>query len=239
MAQGGPNKKVGNDLVALSSAAVLAVYSAGYLRTRPAAERLAAQAIERRVPAAVVPRPSIPNTPAPESPAVEASVVSTSPRPSRKPAPDHPPGMASTERLPAQVEPPSAPEAPPPIEAVITPAPVAEVVPVTVPAKAPEVVPAPAPAPEAPAHPMWKDGTYHGWGYSRHGNIEAAVVIESGRITSATISQCLTRYDCSVIEKLPPQVVERQSPDVDTVSSATQSADAFYYAVVEALAKAK
>ena len=34
---------------------------------------------------------------------------------------------------------------------------------------------------------------------------------------------------------LPPQVVSRQSPEVDYVSGATQSTNAFYYAVVEAL----
>ena len=91
----------------------------------------------------------------------------------------------------------------------------------------------------APAAPIWKDGTYTGWGYSRHGDIEASVVIESGRIASATISQCRTRYSCSVIDRLPPQVAQRQSPNVDYVSGATQSADAFYGAVVAALNKAK
>ncbi len=60
-------------------------------------------------------------------------------------------------------------------------------------------------------------------------------MIEGGRIASATISQCRTRYSCSVIDRLPPQVAQRQSPDVDYVSGATQSADAFYGAVVEAL----
>jgi uncharacterized protein with FMN-binding domain len=34
-------------------------------------------------------------------------------------------------------------------------------------------------------------------------------------------------------------VVKRQSADVDYVSGATQSTDAFYYAIVEALSKAK
>jgi uncharacterized protein with FMN-binding domain len=87
--------------------------------------------------------------------------------------------------------------------------------------------------------PRWIDGTYLGWGTSRHGDIQAQVVIEDGRIASATIAQCLTRYSCSVIAKLPPQVAERQSPEVDYVSGATQSTDAFYYAVVEALSKAK
>ena len=93
--------------------------------------------------------------------------------------------------------------------------------------------------PIPPPAPVWKDGTYTGWGYSRHGNIEASVVIEGGRIASATISQCRTRYSCSVIDRLPPQVAQRQSPDVDYVSGATQSADAFYGAVVVALGKAK
>jgi len=38
---------------------------------------------------------------------------------------------------------------------------------------------------------------------------------------------------------LPPQVVTRQSAEVDYVSGATQSSNAFYYAIVEALSKAK
>src|SRR5579883_1155356 len=40
----------------------------------------------------------------------------------------------------------------------------------------------------------WRDGTYKGWGFSRHGNIEATVIIAGGRIESAVISQCRTRY---------------------------------------------
>jgi len=97
------------------------------------------------------------------------------------------------------------------------------------------------PAPVVPevVKPQYKDGTYFGWGTSRHGDIQAQVVIENGRIAAATIAQCLTRYSCSVIAKLPPQVAERQSPETDYVSGATQSTNAFYYAVVEALSKAK
>jgi len=87
--------------------------------------------------------------------------------------------------------------------------------------------------------PVYKDGTYLGWGTSRHGDIQAQVVIQNGRIESATIAGCYTRYSCSVIAKLPPQVAERQSPETDYVSGATQSTNAFYYAVVEALSKAK
>lgn len=101
------------------------------------------------------------------------------------------------------------------------------------------------PAPDAPtggapaAAKAWKDGTYTGWGYSPHGNIEATVTVQSGRVTNAIISQCRTRYSCGVIGTLPPEVAQRQSPDVDYVSGATQSADAFYEAVVAALSKAR
>jgi uncharacterized protein with FMN-binding domain len=100
------------------------------------------------------------------------------------------------------------------------------------------VASAPA-APAPPPAPKWKDGTYTGWGTCRHGDIQAQVVIEGGRITSATISQCLTRYSCDVIGRLPPEVPQRQSAEVDYVSGATQSTNAFYYAVIEALGKAK
>ncbi|GAB1340989.1 FMN-binding protein [Gemmatimonas sp.] len=101
-------------------------------------------------------------------------------------------------------------------------------------------VPAPVATDSAPARAVgWKDGTYSGWGTSRHGDVEATVIIENGRITAAAISRCLTRYSCSWIAHLQPQVVERQSPEVDNVSGATESANAFYYAVVEALKAAK
>jgi uncharacterized protein with FMN-binding domain len=62
-------------------------------------------------------------------------------------------------------------------------------------------------------------------------------VVENGKIR-ASIAQCNTRYSCDVIDMLPPQVAQRQSADVDYVSRATESANAFYYAVVDALAKA-
>ncbi len=84
-----------------------------------------------------------------------------------------------------------------------------------------------------------KNGVYYGWGQSRHGDIEAAVEIEDGRITGAWITKCQTAYPCGWISALPPQVIARQSPETDYISGATQSTDAFYQAVVRALAKAK
>jgi len=114
------------------------------------------------------------------------------------------------------------------------------------PVKTPEPVatpvviePPPTPTPAPPASPKWNDGSYSGWGRSRHGDIQATVAIESGKIVYVAITVCATRYPCDVIAKLPGQVLERQSPETDFVAGATESTNAFYYAVVEALKKAK
>jgi uncharacterized protein with FMN-binding domain len=223
-----------NGLLALSSAAVMAVYAAGYERTRSAADRFALQAEARRpmVPSAA-PVPTVAPSPAPASvpaaaapstaraiiPAPAPQVKKRRPRPA--PAANAPVAApAMNEPVPAAVASPAMPAAEPP-----TPPPA-------------DVATTVAPTPPG-ATVRYKDGTYYGWGTSRHGDIQAAVVIEDGRIASATIAQCLTRYSCNVIATLPPQVAQRQSPEVDYVSGATQSTNAFYYAVVDALSKAK
>jgi uncharacterized protein with FMN-binding domain len=215
MAQKPSGKKVANSLVALSSAAVLAVYAAGYTRTRSAAAKFESQTNERR--------PALPAPPAnvPATEELQPRVVAPAVRLVLTPA--------KPEAAPTEAAPPT-PDPRTPVPAVLTPepAPIAEQAP-----------PPPPPVPAPPAAPVWKDGSYTGWGTSRHGDIQASVIIEGGRIASATIAQCLTRYSCSVIEKLPPEVAQRQSPEVDYVSGATQSTNAFYYAVVEALNKAK
>lgn len=97
----------------------------------------------------------------------------------------------------------------------------------------------PAPAPQLMPKETYKDGTYLGWGTSRHGDIQASVTVTDGRFVAASIAQCWTRYSCSWVAHLPPQVIARQSPEVDYVSGATQSANAFYWAVIDALKKAK
>ena len=101
----------------------------------------------------------------------------------------------------------------------------------------PKEWPAPPPSPESLPEPTtrWHDGTYTGWGQSNHGDIEAKVVIENGRIVVSSINYCATRYPCDVIHTILYQPVWTQSPDVDRVSRATESADAYYYGLVEAL----
>lgn len=221
MTQGGSNKKAANRLVGASCAAVLAVYTAGYDRTQSAANRLAAQVAERRAAVPVPERVTL-HVPGLQSPALIP--VPARPLPQDRGTPDK-----EAERV--EVNEPASIEPPEPLE---------EAAQVTAPPVNPVPTPVSVPSiPPAASKPSWKDGTYTGWGYSRHGNIEATIVIDAGRILSANISQCRTRYSCDVIDKLIPQVAQRQSPDVDYVSGATQSADAFYGAVVEALSKAK
>lgn len=85
---------------------------------------------------------------------------------------------------------------------------------------------------------LYRDGTFTGWGRSPHRRMLATVVIRRGRIASAEITTCRMRYPCSMIAALPPQVVARQGPEVDIVSGAIQSGEAFSSAVSQALAQA-
>jgi len=275
--------RISHGLVALGTGAVLAVYSAGYLRTRAAADLLDA-ADARRLPppppaihealpvldvqpppAAEEARlasgpPDVPAVPAGASPAVTtAALARNADRGPAAPPPVVPSAVPPTSDVadstpagppvaaagpigdvastPAAAE--ASVEVPPAETAAVSSTPtIADAVTTSALAAAPETgVAAAIVAP--PAESQYKDGSYSGWGTSRHGDIEATVVIEGGRIASARISKCWTRYPCSWIAKLPPQVAERQSPEVDYVSGATQSTNAFYYAVVEALRKAK
>jgi uncharacterized protein with FMN-binding domain len=251
-------RKISNTLVTLSSAAILAIYAAGYERTGPAAERFDVATAQRRgaapvevriveppapvqalhpidsepatplnAPRATVGVPGIEShTPTRETP-VDAVPSESSPSTSSGSALPVPTPAAVVVKPQAPIQVPAPSVSPVTSEKVVS-APVAEL-----------VAPAEAVAPAAEPQPLYRDGTYYGWGYSRHGNIQASVVIQDGRIVAANIAQCLTRYSCSWISHLPGQVVTRQSADVDYISGATQSANAFYGAVVEALSKAK
>lgn len=209
------------NLTALGSAAVIAIYAAGYMRTRPAAKKFEGSDSSRRPTPVVVPQRPV----AADSAQVVVTPVPTglaSPTtPEPKPAPKAKKETPAAEPKPSQDKPAPADTSTP-------------------------IVSQPLPAtvdtttkPAADSVKVLKDGTYTGWGTSRHGDIEAAVEIKEGRIVNAYITQCLTRYSCGRIASIIPQVVARQSPEVDYVSGATQSTDAFYYAIVQALSKAK
>ena len=213
-------KKISNTLVGLSSAAILAIYAAGYERTTPAADRFASQSLQRRAPTANESPVTLPQAAAP---AVKESVAETrvAGRPVVKPA--EPAAVAPLIQGPDPAITPEAPTASVSAE----------------PAPSEPAADAPSSTPQLQSTPVYKDGVFLGWGYSRHGNIQAFVRVEGGRIVHAGVQRCETRWPCDLVAHLPGQVITRQSAEVDYVTGATQSGDAFYGAVVAALAQAK
>lgn len=263
--------------MALGSVAVFSVYSAGYFRTREAAERFAGEAVQRHAAAIAAPRSGDSPPAPPEAPRASNQLPvmhlssklgradeNAAGKPAEKPAGDAAdrharavrnsaatPGVGNHEDTAATRSATTAVSTPPTSAPAPTPTPSATTLAPTTPAP---TVPVASPAPTAPpvATPTvdssvvakkdenaLKDGVYYGWGTSRHGDIQASVEIKSGKIIGAYISQCLTQYSCSWVSALPGQVVQRQSAEVDYVSGATQSSNAFYYAVIDALKKAK
>jgi uncharacterized protein with FMN-binding domain len=88
------------------------------------------------------------------------------------------------------------------------------------------------------ASTVYRDGTFEGQGTSRRGGFRVAVTIQAGAITNVAITQSTTQYPASRVAALPGQVVARQSAQVDRVSGATFSTQAFQQAVQQALAQA-
>ena len=193
-----PGKKITGGLVALSSAAIVTVYAAGYTQTRSAA----AQFDSPTATTNILPKGRIAT--------VAAATVTSTPFQRISITPAAITLAPTTAPLPR-----------------ITPTPASIAIPTATPAS----------ASAATAAGTYRDGSYVGLGRSRHGNIEVTVVVQGGKIASAKVSQCLTRYPCSMISALPGEVVAQQSANVDVVSGATDSSTAFREAVTNALAK--
>jgi uncharacterized protein with FMN-binding domain len=243
----GGKGKVSNELVAASCAAVLSVYAVGYWRTRDEAQRFETRAQERR-PARTEQAAAAETEPA----AIESVAPTTTPTLTPISPPDTPPTMpppkqaattAPATAVAAELSSKTAAVAPAPQIALPQPtlAPTVEASVAAV-AVTDTIKPdsAELPGPDALPAPsaIWRDGTYTGWGTSRHGDIKAQVVIRNGRIVESGIASCETRYPCDVISAIIHQPVDRQAADVDRVSRATESVDAYYYGLVDALAQA-
>jgi uncharacterized protein with FMN-binding domain len=235
MARSGGKGKISNDLVAVSCAAVLSVYSAGYWRTRDAARRFEAQAEQRR-PARPEPAVAIESKPA------EIQTVAPTQTSPESRSTNSPPLLAPAPSATSIAQATSSAAAADPLPQVASPQamlpPVNETRAVAEAAVAADPVPAPTPPPVAAPGGNWRDGTYTGWGTSRHGEIKAQVVIKNGRIVESSVASCETRWPCDVITDIFHQPVERQNADVDRVSRATESSNAYYYALVAALENA-
>jgi len=265
------NKKIANSLVVMSSAAIVAVYSAGFVRTRPAANRLVFERSADLGPPARAIRSTNAPLRATESSAPQAHLQPSSSMPVatravispkadqhlvKEPAPSlAEPNSQVMQAAKAAAGVPAA-STPQSQAAIVPPAPASTVSPSPIVASSgvadtvaaatanPAATAAAMPAatgfttPAVPAAPVWKDGKYTAWGTCRHGDIQATVVIEGGRIVSAEITDCQTRYSCDVIENLPAKTVSRQKAKFDAVGGATESAYAYYGAVYWALDQA-
>jgi uncharacterized protein with FMN-binding domain len=102
----------------------------------------------------------------------------------------------------------------------------------------PVITVAPTPTAAAPTLAQYKDGTYAGTGSSRRGDIWVSVDVAGGRIAKVTITQSTLQFPLRDLAALPAEVVERQSAQVDIISRATYSSQAFRSAVSQALAQA-
>jgi uncharacterized protein with FMN-binding domain len=255
----GPDKKVANKFVLLGSTAVLAVYSAGYVRTQKAAELVAenaaraSEARQRRLARAHLPQApvaaasgvvlpgalpdAVPENATPGSPQTALSADSVARGPQGR--------AANDVKAANDANPKTTGDARAAAEAWRLEI---EEVDKLDRAAAAAAAAAPPVSPKAPAVPVtarenplskWRDGTYRGYGTSFHGDIEAEVIIEGGEIVLASIYKCQTRYPCDIIEHLVAQVIDRQSAEVDNVSRATESADAFSTAIAKALKQAE
>jgi uncharacterized protein with FMN-binding domain len=242
---------------------VLAVYGAGFVKTRASAARFTDMPAMRRpapalpslpangesggqsAPAAVVAAPATvivePRHPVAPAPVAAAQATVTASPGASKPAAA---GLAAPASGPTATAVSTAPAAVPDVPAALAPASASAAAATATPA-AEQAQTTPVPSPALPltgvpaAKTKYKDGTYLGYGTSRHGDIQAQVIIANDRIAAVSISKCLTQYSCDWLSPLPGQVVTRQSPETDYVSGATQSTNAFYYAVVEALSLAR
>jgi uncharacterized protein with FMN-binding domain len=202
-------KTLANSLVTLSSAAVIAIYAAGYARTTSVAGQDIATEAVPSASASLAPSPTATNAPA-------ATSTATAPPPTANP------GGLSGQRPPRDGRQAGGAAIP--------------AVPVTATAAATTGA---ASAPAAAAVGAYRDGTYTGTGTSRHGSIGVMVTVHAGKIVSAEITNCGTRYPCSRIAELPGQAVARQSAAVDVVTGATDSTNAYRAAVNAALAQAR
>ncbi len=205
-----PGKKIAGGLVALSSAAIVTVYAAGYTQTQFAAAQFDSPiATATNVPPTV--QIAI---------ATATATVAAATRTPFRPIGIGPTTTATIAPLPRTTPTPAGTSASASTAASAS---------ISTPTSAPKT---------ASAAGKYRDGSYVGLGRSRHGNIEVTLTVQGGKIAAAKISQCLTRYPCSMIDALPGEVVAQQLASVDFVSGATDSSAAFKDAVANALAKA-
>jgi uncharacterized protein with FMN-binding domain len=200
-------------LVALSASAVAAIYLAGYLRTQAADASIAAAAVPTLTVGQGAPIAAAAPTAAPPPLAVVQRQPAGTPRTATDGA-SPAPGAGATSSSP----PTSATGGSPGSSASGNPA---------------------SSAATGGAQAAYTDGTFTGQGTSRRGDVWVSVQVQGGRIANVTITRSTLQYPLRDIANLPAEVVQRQSAQVDIVSRATYSSQAFRAAVTQALSAAK
>ena len=211
----GPSQRISNSLITLSSAAIVAIYAAGYHRTSPAAHRFDSQTLQKASStiAAVVPlsaaNPAT-NTPAASSAPAAPPVKKNNPRP-----------PASPRKTPSGNSPATTTGNNPSASAGTAPA-----TPTT-------------PRYKDGTYLAWGSCPHGDIEVSvviQDGKIASSLISQC--LTRYSCGWIAPKIPGGGLPDLPGQVVERQSPKVDYVSGATESSYAFADAVAAALSKA-
>lgn len=131
------------------------------------------------------------------------------------------------------------------IAPVAAPAPVPTPTPTPIPTPVPVPTPAPAPAP-APSVGMYKDGSYAGpVTDAYYGNVQVQAVIQGGKLADVQFLQYPNDRSTSIkinsqaMPILKQEAVQAQSANVNVVSGATATSEAFQQSLAAALAMAK
>jgi uncharacterized protein with FMN-binding domain len=86
---------------------------------------------------------------------------------------------------------------------------------------------------------QYKNGTFTGTGRNRRGSIQVTVSIKNDKITDVQISDFAMHYTIDDVVGMPQEVIQIQSAQVQNVSGATYSTQAFQDAVQVALDQAR
>ena len=95
--------------------------------------------------------------------------------------------------------------------------------------------------------PTYKDGSYEGTFQTEKGPTEVKVTVKNGKIDNIQIAKPDARYAIEnnwpehivARERIPQQIIAKQSPQVDTVAKATGTSNSLIKATEDALKKAK
>jgi uncharacterized protein with FMN-binding domain len=115
------------------------------------------------------------------------------------------------------------------------------------PTPTPVTTPAPTPTPApAPSTGMYKDGSYTGpVTDAYYGNIQVQAIVQGGKLADVQFLQypsdrgTSVRINTQAMPLLKQEAIQAQSANVDVVSGATATSEAFQQSLVAALAQAK